>query len=56
MSDSNDTKRCYTTEDLMLAVEETIASMSEQEKARLRIQLREAFNMPPVPEPDAYLN
>jgi hypothetical protein len=57
MSDRERTERRYcTTEDLMLALEETIEQMSAQEKARLRIELRAAYNLPPRPEPDAYVN
>jgi hypothetical protein len=49
-------KRAYTTEDLMDAIEETINSMTPQEKAKLRISLRAAYNLPPQPELDAYAN
>lgn len=53
---SDGMKRYYTTEDLMAAIEETIEQMSPQEKAKLRIELRAAYNLPPQPEPDAYVN
>jgi FKBP-type peptidyl-prolyl cis-trans isomerase 2 len=45
-----------TTEDLMLALEETIEQMSAKEKAQVRVQLREAFGLPAVPEPDFWVN
>ena len=53
---SDQPKKFWTTEDLMDAVERTIAEMSLQDKARLRVDLREKFGLPAVPEPDAYMN
>ena len=45
-----------TGEDIFVALEESLAAMSPMEKAKLRIELRAAYNLPPQPEPDAYVN
>jgi len=42
--------------DIFLLLAEHIEQMSPKEKAILRIQLREQFKLPPMPEPDAYKN
>jgi Zn finger protein HypA/HybF involved in hydrogenase expression len=41
---------------LVQAAIETIEKMSPMEKAKLRIEMRKAFNLPAQPEPDARIN
>jgi hypothetical protein len=39
-----------------MALEESLAAMSPMEKAKLRIELRAAYNLSPPSQPVAYVN
>ena len=45
---------CREIGDLFRVLGEHIAKMTPQEKALLRIDLRQQFKLPPKPEPDAW--
>ena len=47
---------CREIGDIFRILGEHIEKMTPKEKAILRIQLREQFKLPPMPEPDAYKN
>lgn len=47
---------CMTCEQLVDMLTEAIAVMSPKEKAQLRVELRRTNNLPPMPEPDLYVN